>query len=165
MPTKPPCIGSWPLPPPLITPTLPWRGASLRITTLLSKSTRMRSPWAASMPCKASATTLSTLLISFFIIPLLLCTAVAVTVRCPRRDRLRRGGRPGVRFPAQHREHRRQGFLFVGPFRGDQNLAPLPDPQAQELNNTAAVGPLLAMRQPHPRLVAPGGLDQHRRGP
>jgi hypothetical protein len=31
-PTNPPCIGSWPEPPPEMIPTLPWTGASARIT-------------------------------------------------------------------------------------------------------------------------------------
>ncbi|GBC87762.1 hypothetical protein HRbin12_01780 [bacterium HR12] len=33
IPTKPPCIGSCPLPPPETIPTLPWIGASTRMIT------------------------------------------------------------------------------------------------------------------------------------
>ena len=40
MPTNPPCIGSWPEPPPEMIPTLPAFGASLR-TTMFGSSTRM----------------------------------------------------------------------------------------------------------------------------
>src|SRR5919106_509475 len=65
-PTKPPCIGSWPEPPPEITPTLPWRGASARTTTFGSM-TFSRSPCAAAMPASASSTTASAALMSFFI--------------------------------------------------------------------------------------------------
>src|SRR2546421_6168736 len=67
MPTNPPCIGSWPLPPPEITPTLPFIGASLRTMICCSISTRSRSEWAASIPANASLTTSSGLLINFFI--------------------------------------------------------------------------------------------------
>ena len=65
MPTYPPCIGSWPLPPPDTSPTLPLRGASLRMITLGSYSTRIRSPWAATIPASASLTSVSGVLISF----------------------------------------------------------------------------------------------------
>src|SRR5688500_3900763 len=65
-PTNPPCIGSCPEPPPEMTPTLPWRGASARTTTFGSM-TRRRSPCAATMPASASSTTASGALMSFFI--------------------------------------------------------------------------------------------------
>src|SRR4051794_4927757 len=47
--------------------TLPWTGASLRTITGGSKMTRTRSPWAAAVPASASCSTVSGLLISFFI--------------------------------------------------------------------------------------------------
>src|SRR5918995_3786135 len=64
-PTNPPCIGSWPEPPPEMTPTLPSRGASARTTTFGSMTLRM-SAWAAAIPASASSTTASGALISFF---------------------------------------------------------------------------------------------------
>src|SRR6266536_140832 len=71
-PTKPPCIGSCPEPPPETRPTLPCTGASARTITFGSYWTRKRSAWAAAMPCRASVTTSSGLLISFFTFPPLL---------------------------------------------------------------------------------------------
>src|SRR5687767_254723 len=65
-PTKPPCIGSCPEPPPEMIPTFPLRGASARTTTFGSM-TRRRSPCAATMPASASSTTASGALMSFFI--------------------------------------------------------------------------------------------------
>src|SRR4029450_6767629 len=65
MPTKPPCIGSWPQPPPDASPPLPARGASARTMTLGSNCTLTRSGCAAAIPCSASVTTSSGLLISF----------------------------------------------------------------------------------------------------
>src|ERR1700674_629520 len=64
-PTQPPCRGSWPLPPPETSPTLPLRGASLRMITFGSYSTRIRSECAAAIPAMASLTSLSGVLISF----------------------------------------------------------------------------------------------------
>src|ERR1700694_4655723 len=64
-PTNPPCRGSWPLPPPETSPTLPLRGASLRMITFGSYSTRIRSECAAAIPAMASLTSLSGVLISF----------------------------------------------------------------------------------------------------
>ena len=49
-------------------PTLPLTGASARTISCRSKSTRIRSACAAAMPANASFTTLSGLLISFFIV-------------------------------------------------------------------------------------------------
>ena len=66
MPTKPPCMGSWPEPPPETIPTLPWTGASARTMTGGSKVTRTRSPCAAAMPSRASRRTSSGALMSFF---------------------------------------------------------------------------------------------------
>src|SRR3954454_9362939 len=65
-PKKPACIGSCPEPPPEMIPTLPWTGASARTTTIGSWITRTLSPCAASTPCRASRTTASGSLISFF---------------------------------------------------------------------------------------------------
>ena len=66
MPTKPPCMGSWPDPPPEMIPTLPWTGASARTMTGGSKVTRTRSPCAAAIPSRASRRTSSGALMSFF---------------------------------------------------------------------------------------------------
>src|SRR3954449_11025973 len=66
LPTKPPCIGSCPEPPPEMIPTLPGIGASTRTTTIGSWITRTLSPCAASTPSRASRTTASGSLISFF---------------------------------------------------------------------------------------------------
>src|SRR5919201_6492068 len=56
-PTKPPCSGSWPEPPPETSPTLPATGASFRTTIWLSTSTRSRSACAAARPASDSLTT------------------------------------------------------------------------------------------------------------
>src|SRR5438874_3169744 len=64
-PTNPPCIGSCPLPPPATSPTLPFLGASLRMITFGSYSTRIRSACAAAIPAMASLTSVSGVLISF----------------------------------------------------------------------------------------------------
>src|SRR3978361_73610 len=66
MPTNPPCIGSWPEPPPETSPTLPGTGLSPRKTIRFSWSTRS-SGWARAMPRSASATTSAGSLMSFFI--------------------------------------------------------------------------------------------------
>src|SRR2546425_56210 len=58
-------MGSWPLPPPETSPTLPFLGASLRMITFGSYSTRIRLPWAAAIPARASLTSVSGVLISF----------------------------------------------------------------------------------------------------
>src|SRR5216683_3252830 len=73
-PTKPPCRGSWPLPPPDTRPTLPLRGASLRMITFGSYSTRIRSACAAAIPAMASLTSVSGVLINFL--------SLVVTVVC-----------------------------------------------------------------------------------
>src|SRR4029079_12169886 len=65
--TKPPCIGSWPDPPPDTRATLPCTGASARTIVYGSYVTRIRSACAASMPWRASRTTSAGSLISFFI--------------------------------------------------------------------------------------------------
>src|SRR5947208_17193276 len=100
-PTKPPCIGSCPEPPPETSPTLPCTGASARTITFGLNWTRRRSAWAAAIPCSASVTTSSGLLISFFTFPPLRSDSVA-----PLRQVLHRlvldldvGGR---RLPASH---------------------------------------------------------------
>src|ERR1700693_2175450 len=64
-PTNPPCMGSWRLPPPETSPTLPFLGASLRMMTFGSYSTRIRSAWAAAIPAMASLTSVSGVLINF----------------------------------------------------------------------------------------------------
>src|SRR5215211_2759895 len=64
-PTKPPCSGSWPEPPPDTSATLPCRGASLRTTICASGSTRRMSPCAAARPASDSLTTRSGSLSSF----------------------------------------------------------------------------------------------------
>src|SRR5215213_10079543 len=66
-PTKPPWVGSWPEPPPEMRATLPETGASARTTTFTSGMTRIRPPWACSMPRSMSSTTLSGALMTFFI--------------------------------------------------------------------------------------------------
>src|SRR6266480_6597868 len=64
-PTNPPCSGSWPEPPPDTRPTLPGRGPPARVITLFSTSTDSDG-CAAATPASASVTTVSGLLISFF---------------------------------------------------------------------------------------------------
>src|SRR6266851_2934982 len=56
-PTKPPCSGSWPDPPPEINATLPFLGAPLRTMIWLATSYRSRSGWAAASPFRDSFTT------------------------------------------------------------------------------------------------------------
>ena len=91
-PTKPPCIGSWPEPPPEMIPTFPWRGASARTTTFGSM-TRTRSPCAAAIPARASLTTFSGALMSFFIDMSLLAPPSVPRPMRARRDDPRRGRR------------------------------------------------------------------------
>src|SRR5665647_1996533 len=69
-PTKPPCSGSCPLPPPLTRPTFPGTGASLRQMKFGSCDTRTRVAWAAPKPERASLTTSRGSLMSFFMIVL-----------------------------------------------------------------------------------------------
>src|SRR6266568_2347523 len=64
-PTKPPCSGSWPEPPPETRPTLPGVGPPARVITLFSTSTDSDG-CAAATPSRASVTTVSGLLMSFF---------------------------------------------------------------------------------------------------
>ncbi len=66
-PTNPPCIGSWPEPPPETSATLPCTGASARTMKFGSYETRTRSACACSMPSNSSRTTFCGSLISFFI--------------------------------------------------------------------------------------------------
>src|SRR4051794_18731150 len=66
-PTNPPCIGSWPEPPPDTMPTFPCTGASARTMYAGSRLTRTRSECARAIPSSASRTTSSAALISFFI--------------------------------------------------------------------------------------------------
>src|SRR4051812_29814328 len=70
-PTKPPCIGSCPEPPPETRPTFPTTGASRLTTREGATDTPTRSAWASGMPSSSSRTTSSGALISFFIWPLL----------------------------------------------------------------------------------------------
>src|SRR6185312_3047628 len=65
LPTNPPCRGSWPDPPPDTRPTLPDTGASARITSWFSMSTRTRPACAVAMPASASGTTVSGSLMNF----------------------------------------------------------------------------------------------------
>src|SRR5437588_3717320 len=82
-PTKPPCIGSWPLPPPETIPTLPFLGASLRMITFGSYSTLIKSPWAAAIPARASLTSVSGVLISFFSRVVTAVSAIAASSYLP----------------------------------------------------------------------------------
>src|SRR4051812_38067772 len=65
-PTKPPCSGSCPDPPPEMTATLPATGASALITTSGSYWTRRTSACAAASPRSDSATTFAGSLMIFF---------------------------------------------------------------------------------------------------
>src|SRR5438067_3216353 len=65
-PTKPPCSGSCPDPPPEMTATLPATGASARTTTSGSYWTRRMSACAAASPRSDSATTFAGSLMIFF---------------------------------------------------------------------------------------------------
>ena len=100
-PTKPPCSGSWPEPPPETRPTLPDTGASARMTSWLARSTRTRPACAVAMPASASGTTVSGSLMNF-----LTTAACVLMVGAPpgrgadARPRARRGrGGPGARAP------------------------------------------------------------------
>src|SRR4051812_50167867 len=55
-PTKPPCSGSWPEPPPETSATFPSRGAPARTTICAEASTRRMSPCAAARPATDSLT-------------------------------------------------------------------------------------------------------------
>src|SRR2546422_3810639 len=72
-------MGSWPLPPPETSPTLPFLGASLRMITFGSYSTRIRSPWAASIPARASFTSVSGVLISFLSLVVTAASAIVAS--------------------------------------------------------------------------------------
>src|SRR5829696_8920628 len=73
-PTKPPCIGSWPLPPPEMMPTLPLICAPARTMKSGSSCTAIRPVCARAMPASASLASLSGELISFFTVkPPYLC--------------------------------------------------------------------------------------------
>src|SRR6478735_454124 len=58
-PTNPPCMGSWPAPPPETMATLPCLGASARTTICAARSTRRMSPWATASPARDSGTAFS----------------------------------------------------------------------------------------------------------
>src|ERR1035438_10478013 len=64
-PTRPPCSGSWPEPPPDTRPTLPSVGPPALVMTLFSMSTASDG-CAAAMPASASVTTVSGEFMSFF---------------------------------------------------------------------------------------------------
>src|ERR671936_2501230 len=64
-PTKPPCSGSCPEPPPETGPTLPGLGPPARSTTRFSRSIFTSSGCAAPSPARLSGTTSSTRLMSF----------------------------------------------------------------------------------------------------
>ena len=66
-PTNPPCIGSWPEPPPETIATLPATGASARAIQCGSVWTTRRPACARAMPASSSLTTSSGRLMSFFI--------------------------------------------------------------------------------------------------
>src|SRR5215213_7500312 len=108
-PTKPPCIGSCPEPPPEMMPTLPWTGASARTMTIGSCTTRTLSPWAASMPSSASRTTASGSLMSFFMCPPLGRSPGALpggTVPAPLAGGQSSGGRRAVLDRLDRERHR-----------------------------------------------------------
>src|SRR5712691_1021073 len=90
-PTKPPCIGSCPAPPPEMIATLPV-GASLRTTIWFSKSTRTRSGCAAARPASDSLTTSAGSLMNFFIT----CVAIAIFAPLPRWDGFADAGAVGL---------------------------------------------------------------------
>src|SRR6266487_423972 len=90
-PTKPPCIGSWPEPPPEMIATLPV-GASLRTTIWFSKSTRTRSGWAAARPARDSLTMSAGALMNFFIT----CVATAIWAPLAGGDGVAGGGAVGL---------------------------------------------------------------------
>src|SRR5438067_9824018 len=87
-PTKPPCSGSWPDPPPETRPTFPATGASFRSTTWFSKSTRTRSECAAPRPASDSLTTSSGALTNFFIVCVATLTVSSFLPRCDRRRKV-----------------------------------------------------------------------------
>src|SRR5262245_49628042 len=72
-PTSPACNGSWPDPPPEISTTLPDFGRRRRTKRCSSSSAKM-SECAATSPSRLSVSTVSTLLINFFIELLLIRT-------------------------------------------------------------------------------------------
>src|SRR5919204_6700271 len=87
-PTKPPCSGSCPDPPPETSATLPCTGAPARRTIWASLSTRRMSPWAAASPASDSRTRSAGSLRNFFI----WVVAVSMLILSVRR----RGGGGGV---------------------------------------------------------------------
>src|SRR5438874_3210910 len=97
-PTNPPCIGSCPLPPPDTRPTLPLRGASLRMITFGSYSTRIRSACAAAIPAMASLTSVSGVLINFFSLVVTVACAIASSSYLPAGNTRRNINRP-IPFP------------------------------------------------------------------
>src|SRR3954468_14405183 len=84
-PTKPPCSGSWPEPPPEIRATLPCTGAPARTTICASASERRMSPCAAAKPASDSRTSSAGSLRNFFIGAVAVVAMLILSVR-------RRGG-------------------------------------------------------------------------
>src|SRR3954468_15129745 len=87
-PTKPPCSGSWPEPPPETRATLPCAGAAARTTICASASTRRTSPCAAARPASDSRTSSAGSLRNFFIGAVAVVAMLILSVR--------RGGGGGV---------------------------------------------------------------------
>src|SRR2546423_7699106 len=98
-PTNPPCIGSCPLPPPETNPTLPFLGASLRMITLGSYSTRIRSPCAAAIPAMASLTSVSGVLINFLSLVFTAASAIAASSSLSAVGKTRRKMNVPIAFP------------------------------------------------------------------
>src|SRR3954468_510448 len=150
-PTKPPCIGSLPAPPPETMPTLPLTGASARTTTYGSNITRMASWWAADIPSSASRTTASGSLMSFFICPPLLGTGVRSRHRIGARSvgSIRPAEREGLlRLAGSHRR------VHVQHVAGRRGLAgrgpPLALPELADLRHHLAALRRVARRDRRP---------------
>src|SRR5271163_818807 len=99
-PTKPPCMGSCPDPPPDTRPTLPATGASALTMTAGSVRTLSRSPCASATPCSASLTTSAGSLISFFIFRAS-CALLELAATSAGRTGHRAGARPAARPDAR----------------------------------------------------------------
>src|SRR3981081_3136245 len=102
MPTKPPCIGSCPEPPPEISDTLPCLGANLLTRIWFSGAYRSRSLWAAASPARDSGTRFSGSLRNFLIFDITVAIYSSPTLK--RTAALVRGGSRGLdRFRLGHR--------------------------------------------------------------
>src|SRR2546430_8275250 len=106
-PTRPACRGSWPLPPPETSATLPFPGEA-RVTKAGFSWTERMSRWASASPRNASETTFTASLMNFFMAPSF--SAASVDQLRYALDEIPHQGLQRALFPrgAEHRDLQRQ---------------------------------------------------------